>query len=75
MSDVSFNLEYYPLDLATKTINRSEMELLLLAQAGEIEFRLYPDPTGGILEWDSVTSWEIGVIISRNRKITKKDSP
>ncbi|WP_339389252.1 hypothetical protein [Xenorhabdus sp. PB61.4] len=71
MSDLNLSLPYYPLDLAAKKINCTEMELLILAQEGTIQFHKYPDPTLGILEWDSVTSVDIGVIILRNKNISE----
>ncbi|MDE9482999.1 hypothetical protein [Xenorhabdus bovienii] len=72
MSDVSFNLEYYPLDLAAKKINRSEMELLILAHQNDIQFHLYPDPTLGLIEWDTVSCTEIGALLARNRNVSEK---
>ncbi|MGJ0626478.1 hypothetical protein ACR72M_20035, partial [Xenorhabdus bovienii] len=75
MSDISFPLEYYPLDLAAKKINRTEMELLILAHDNKITFHLYPDPTLGLIEWDSVSCVEIGAILTRNRNLGKGNTP
>ncbi|KLU14170.1 MULTISPECIES: hypothetical protein [Xenorhabdus] len=71
MSDLNLVLPYYPLDLAVKTINCTEMELLLLAQTDAIKFHLYPDPTCGLIEWDSVSCLEIGAILLRNKKVSE----
>ncbi|MBI6549934.1 hypothetical protein [Xenorhabdus lircayensis] len=64
MSKLNLTLPYYPLALAAKELQKEEIELLLLAQEGNITFYEYPDPTGGMLDWESLSAFDIGCMIS-----------
>ncbi|WP_275379282.1 hypothetical protein [Xenorhabdus bovienii] len=68
MSELNLTLPYYPLALAAKELQREAIELLILAHAGDITFYQYPDPTCGLLEWDSVSCVDIGLVIIKHKK-------
>lgn len=72
MSELENILEYYPLSLAAKRLERDEIELLLMAHAGDITFYQYPDPTLGLIEWEPVSPLEIGAIIIQQTKTGRK---
>ncbi|HEM8846774.1 TPA: hypothetical protein U2R10_003830 [Proteus mirabilis] len=64
----AFNLLYYPLALAAEELKCPEVKLLLLAQAGGITLHQYPDPTGGLIEWEPISTVDIGAILIRGTK-------
>lgn len=68
MSELNLTLPYYPLALAAKELQREAIELLILAHAGDITFYQYPDPTLGILKWDSLSTVDIGLVIIKHKK-------
>lgn len=71
MSTLVNLLEYYPLALAAMRLGCEEIELLLLAHAGEIAFHQYPDPTN-LIGCENVSGFEIGAIIIKGTKTGKQ---
>lgn len=65
MSDLVVPFNYLPINLAARRLECEEIELLILANAEKITLYLYPDPTGGLVEWEPVNSFDIGAIIIR----------
>ncbi|MBD2782663.1 hypothetical protein [Xenorhabdus szentirmaii] len=68
MSELNLPLEYYPLDVAAKELQREKIDLLLLAQQGDITFYPHPDPLIGILEKDQISYFDIGLMIIKDKK-------
>lgn len=60
-----FDLLYYPLAIAAEELKCSEIKLLILAQAGVITLYHFPDPTGGLLNWESISTVDIGAVLIR----------
>ena len=63
-----FKLQYYPLALAAEELKCPDVKLLLLAHSGDITLYQYPDPTLGLIEWDSISIVEVGAILIRETK-------
>ncbi|MEY0287857.1 hypothetical protein AB7303_01975 [Providencia rettgeri] len=62
-----FKLQYYPLAIAAKHLKCDEIELLILAHAGDIVFYQYPDPTL-LIDSEPVSLMDIGAILIRGTK-------
>ncbi|ECI3932528.1 hypothetical protein AHW90_03605 [Salmonella enterica subsp. enterica] len=71
MSNFVVPVDYYPINLAAQRLKCEEIELLLLAHAGDITFYLYPDPTG-LIYWEPVNIFDIGAIIIRGTRSEEK---
>ncbi|MEQ5223673.1 hypothetical protein ABN242_16865 [Providencia alcalifaciens] len=65
-----FKLQYYPLAIAAKHLKCDEIELLILAHAGDISLFQYPDPAL-LIGYEPVTDVEIGAMIVRKTKTGK----